>query len=519
MRPESDKRPENVGDRYGFDRFREANAGFGRGEIGVKEYKGISGRYGSYAQKGREKHMVRLRLAGGDVSKEKLRFISDVISRYDVEMVHVTTCQAIQLHGLSGEQACDLAEEACANGIITVGGGGDYPRNVTASPLSGVEKGESFDVLPYAKEAERYLLGIVDDVKLPRKLKVGFSNSVANETHATFRDLGFMAKPNGTFDVYSAGGLGNEPKMGLLVAEDIEPSKTLYCINAMVEIFVKHGDYNNRARARTRFIQETLGRDGYMEAYRTELDAALAEGGMDIAVHDASVDKKGSGNAKEKRIRPQKQDGLYYVSYHPIGGDPSPSKLREIYETIRDMPNVGLRTSPDQTIHVINCTAEEAEKVSSVTEYGAETLFESSVSCVGSEICQQGLRDSRGLLEELVKMSRRNKFADGVLPRVNISGCGSSCATHQIGTIGFQGTSVREGGMSVPAFMVSADGSHIAGEERFGGSVGKMKEEDIPLFLEDVGKAVCAAGTDYRSWFDSDRGAFMEIAGKYVVEN
>ncbi len=517
MRPESDKRPENVGDRYGFDRFREANAGFGRGEIGVKEYKGISGRYGSYAQKGREKHMVRLRIAGGDVSKEKLRFISDVISRYDVEMVHVTTCQAIQLHGLSGEQACDLAEEACANGIITVGGGGDYPRNVTASPLSGVEKGESFDVLPYAKEAERYLLGIVDDVKLPRKLKVGFSNSVANETHATFRDLGFMAKPNGTFDVYSAGGLGNEPKMGLLVAEDIEPSKTLYCINAMVEIFVKHGDYNNRARARTRFIQETLGRDGYMEAYRTELDAALAEGGMDIAVHDASVDKKGSGNAKGKRIRPQKQDGLYYVSYHPIGGDPSPSKLREIYETIRDMPNVGLRTSPDQTLYVINCTAEEAEKISSITEDGAETLFESSVSCVGSEICQQGLRDSRGLLEELVKMSRRNKFADGVLPRVNISGCGSSCATHQIGTIGFQGTSVREGGTSVPAFSVFADGSHMAGEERFGGPVGKMKQSDIPLFLEDVGKAVSAAGTDYRSWFDSDRSAFMEIAGKYVV--
>ena len=517
MRSESDMRQETVGDRYGFDRFREANAGFGRGEIGVREYKGISGRYGSYAQKGREKHMVRLRLAGGDVSKEKLRFIADVISRYDVEMVHVTTCQAIQLHGLSGEQACGLAEEACANGIITIGGGGDYPRNVTASPLSGLEKGESFDVLPYAKEAERYLLGIVDDVKLPRKLKVGFSNSVANETHATFRDLGFMAKPDGTFDVYSAGGLGNEPKMGLLVAEDVEPSKVLYCVKAMVEIFVKHGDYDNRARARTRFIQETLGRDGYLGAYRTEMDAALVEGGMDIAVCNEYVNKKASGIAKGKRIRPQKQDGLYYVSYHPIGGDPAPSKLREIYDTIKDMPHVSLRTSPDQTIYVINCTAEEAETVSSVTEDGAETLFESSVSCVGSEICQQGLRDSRGLLEELVGMSRRNKFVDGVLPRVNISGCGSSCATHQIGTIGFQGASVREGGASVPAFMVYADGSHLAGEERFGGPVGKMKQSDVPLFLEEIGKAVCAAGTDYRSWFDSDRKALMEIAGKYVV--
>ena len=68
--------------------------------------------------------------------------------------------------------------------------------------------GEYFDVLPYAEEAGDYLMGIIKNVKLPRKLKVGFSNSPANVTHATFRDLGFVAKADGTFDVYSAGGLG-----------------------------------------------------------------------------------------------------------------------------------------------------------------------------------------------------------------------------------------------------------------------------------------------------------------------
>jgi len=56
----------------------------------------------------------------------------------------------------------------------------------------------------------------------------------------------------------------------------------------------------------------------------------------------------------------------------------------------------------------------------------------------------------------------------------------------------------------------------MAKKERFGRSVGKVKEEDIPLFLGDVGKAVSAAGTDYRPRFDSYRGAFLEIAGKYV---
>ena len=70
---------------------------------------------------------------------------------------------------------------------------------------------------------------------MPRKLKVGFSNSPANVTHATFRDLGFVAAEDGTFTVYSAGGLGNNPRMGVKVAENVEPSpQILHYVQAMV---------------------------------------------------------------------------------------------------------------------------------------------------------------------------------------------------------------------------------------------------------------------------------------------
>ena len=54
--------------------------------------------------------------------------------------------------------------------------------------------------------------------KMPRKLKVCFSNSPKNFTHATFRDLGLQPIENGKFDVYSAGGLGKQLiKMGVKV--------------------------------------------------------------------------------------------------------------------------------------------------------------------------------------------------------------------------------------------------------------------------------------------------------------
>ena len=154
-------------------------------------YKGFSGRYGSYAQKGGAASMLRLRMTAGCVSKEKLAFIAKAIRAYQVNMVHFTTCESVQFHNLDEKSVCELMEQALDAGIVTMGGGGDFPRNVMCSPLSGVEEGEYFDVMPWAKAAGEYLMTFINAEKMPRKLKVCFSNSPANVTHATYRDLGF----------------------------------------------------------------------------------------------------------------------------------------------------------------------------------------------------------------------------------------------------------------------------------------------------------------------------------------
>ena len=123
------------------------------------------------------------------------------IEKHGVKKVHFTTCQTIQLHDLDADAVCDIMAGAMEHDIVTLGGGGDFPRNVMAPPLSGTQKGEYFDVLPYAKKAEVFLLTFLDVRKMPRKLKVCFSTGPANVTHATFRDLGFVARPDGMFDV------------------------------------------------------------------------------------------------------------------------------------------------------------------------------------------------------------------------------------------------------------------------------------------------------------------------------
>lgn len=498
--------------------FREMTDKFYAKEVSVKEYKGFSGGFGSYAQKGGEASMLRLRLPGGRIDKEKLKFIVDSIREYGIEKVHFTTCQTVQFHNLSAEAVYEIMEKAFDVGIITRGGGGDFPRNVMVSPLSGVEAGEYFDVMPYALAVSDYLLGIIKTVKMPRKLKVCFSNSPANETHATFRDLGFAAKLDGTFDVYSAGGLGNNPRMGVRVAEHISPSEVLYYVKAMVETFVAHGNYASRAKARTRYMQESLGADGYKKAYLEKL--AEVKAGEDMTLHVSPcpvVKKEDGGRISGKRVTAQKQDGLYTVAYHPIGGIPQAGKFGEIYETVRDMEDVELRVAPDETVYIINLNSKEAERVLAVTDDGAQTLFETSVACIGAAICQVGLRDSQGALAQILKEVRKQDFADGVLPRIHISGCTSSCGTHQIGTLGFHGGVKRVNNVVEPAFTFHVNGSDREGKERFGEQWGIILQKDLPAFFVELGQAVQGENTVFDVWFEKNPEELRRIAGKYFV--
>mgnify|MGYP002597666634 CR=1 FL=1 len=214
--------------RASLPKFREMTEKFYAKEVSVKEYKGFSGGYGSYAQKGGEASMLRLRMPAGRVTKEKLAFIAEAIRKYNVKKVHFTTCETIQLHDLQQEELCRIMEDALDVGIVTMGGGGDFPRNVMCSPLSGVEADEYFDVRPWAEAAGEYLITFINAEKMPRKLKVCFSNSPKNIPHATYRDLGFVATKEGKFDVYSAGGLGNHARFGVKVAEAVEPEMILY---------------------------------------------------------------------------------------------------------------------------------------------------------------------------------------------------------------------------------------------------------------------------------------------------
>lgn len=499
--------------------FREKTAAFYAGELDKAAYKGFSGFYGSYAQKGGKASMLRLRMPAGRVTPERLAFTAGVIRKYRVPRIHFTTCQTIQLHDLDGQTAGDIMEAALDAGIVTMGGGGDFPRNVMCSPLSGVEKGEFFNVLPWAEAAGDYLLRFIKAEKMPRKLKVGFSNSPQNVTHATFRDLGFAARPDGTFDVYSAGGLGNNPRFGVKVAEAVEPCKILYYIKAMWLTFRAYGNYENRSRARTRYMQETLGGpEAYAKAFGEKLSEVLASGeNLDLAAPVPLPDKPGDGTAASgPRVLEQAQHGLYTVVWHPLGGQPDLAVFCALSDALAKMPGAEMRLSPDESAYLVNLTGKEARTVLELTaENSAQTLFETSVSCIGGTTCQVGIRDSQGLLAACAAAVREADLPDGALPQIHISGCPSSCGTHQIGSMGFRGASKLVDGKPQSAFTLFVGGQDCQGREAMGRELGVILEERIPAFLVDVGRA--AAGQGFALWHEADPAALESIAAGYLA--
>ena len=347
---------------------------------------------------------------------------------------------------------------------------------------------------------------------------MGFSNSPANATHATFRDLGFAAKENGRFDVYSAGGLGNNYRMGVLVAQDVEPSQVLFYVEAMVRTFTAYGNYESRARSRTGYMQETLGSDGYKKAYLEKLGEVMAEGNdLSISVDTTPVKKSGNGSSlSDSRAICQKQEGLYAVAYHPIGGIVPVEKFSQLYELIKDMDEVQLRIAPDETLYIINLNGDEAEQVLKATNDGAKNLFETSVSCIGSSVCQIGLRDSQDLLKTIIEEVEPYHFADGVLPRIHISGCTSSCGTHQIGSLGFHGSVKRVDNTPIPAFTLHVGGCDLQGQEHFGEEWGTMAAQDIPKFFTDLGQHISAKNMTYETWYAAYPQELRTLAEPYL---
>lgn len=503
-----------------IESFREQGHKFLNKELSVMEFKHASGGMGVYAERSRNTFMIRFRTPSGIIKLDEMKWLLTKAEENKMERIHFTTRQAIQFHELSIDAICDLMKEALENDIYTRGAGGDFPRNVAISPLSGVEQGEAFDVSPYALEVNKYFMERITGYKLPRKLKVSFSNGDKDAAHCSMTDLGFLAvNDNGRecFKVYIGGGLGQNPKLGVALDELIDPREILYYVEAMTRLFIAEGDYKNRAKARIRYILDRMGEEEFKNCYNKHLAEVKEEENLDINVEITEISKEGiKTNLTHKRLVEQKQEGLYSVYFHPFGGQAKLEDLNNIYELIKDMKGIELRLTMTEGIFIRNLNGKEAEEILNATENrGGETKLQQSVACIGVPVCQMGMSASQSMSQNIIDFFNEKEYTKDILPSIHISGCGNSCAFHQGALIGLTGKKKKFNDVMEEAFELHINGTFGEGNTKLAKVYGVLLAREIPQFMYELSLQIEAKNVEFEEYVEKYEDEIIELVGKY----
>ncbi|MBC8061252.1 MAG: nitrite/sulfite reductase [Clostridiaceae bacterium] len=502
--------------------FRELGHKFLKKEVTSMDFKKVSGGMGVYAHRGGTEFMARLRIPSGVITSEDFKIIYNFATANKLSNVHLTTRQSIQLHGLSIDEICAVMEEGLEKNIYTRGAGGNYPRNVSMSPLSGVDPEEAFDVTPYAMKVNQHFINKIYTYKLPRKMKVAFSSGEADHAHCTATDLGFLAvKKNDKefFRLFLGGGIGINPALSLEFDELVEPKDILYHVEAITNLFMKEGDYENKGKARIRYIVKRLGQDAFIKCYKKYLEDEKKKNNLEISIVHEERHKTGvETNLRHARLFNQKQEGLYSIYFHPIGGKLTLDTMKLIIDELDKTNGSEIRLTMTEGLYIRNLDGREAESWLKLTDnLGGETKLEQSVSCIGVPICQIGILNSQNTLEEIINMFRLKDFKRDVLPRVRISGCPNSCSLHQIGEIGLTGKMKKVNGESRNIFELHIDGDYSVDKARLARSYGDLPQEKIPEFLYELAQLIQVSHETFSQWINNNEKSFKELVGEYSI--
>ena len=462
--------------------------------------------------------MMRIKVPFGGLNAEQMETLADLSEEYSDGISHVTTRQDIQYHFVHIEDTPALMRRLAAVGITTREACGNVVRNVTACPLAGICRDETFDVTRYAKATSKFLLGHPDTQDFGRKFKVAFSGCVQHPCGLTsMHDMGAIARTrseNGDerrgFELYVGGGLGAVPYKAQLFDEFLPEEELLPTAQAIARVFARLGEKRNRARARIKFLIANLG----IEKFRQLVDEERRKLSPDPRWTAYLPDTRGPGetplnagtslNGAERpegfdawyatNVYQQRQPGYVVATITLPLGDITADQLRALADIARRFVNETVRTTVDQNI-LLRWVSETdlpelygALKNVGLADPNAGTIVDVT-SCPGTDTCKLGIASSRGLAKELrQRLSEKSFELDEAVKdlRIKVSGCFNSCGQHHIADIGFYGISRNIGGYTVPHFQVMLGGKFRDNAGAYGLAIGAVPSKRIPDVVNRV---------------------------------
>jgi ferredoxin-nitrite reductase len=424
--------------------------------------------------------MLRLRLPNGILTSGQMRMLGAIIHPYGEQGVaDITTRQNLQLRGIPIEEMPQILGYLKEVGLTSIQSGMDNVRNITGSPLAGIDPDELIDVRGLTRKVQDMITnngeGNPSFSNLPRKFNIAICGCRDNSVHAEINDLAFVpAFKNGRlgFNVL-VGGFFSARRCAEAIGLDVwvDPRDVVPLCEAVLLVYRDHGLRANRQKARLMWLIDEWG----LEKFRAAVERQIGHPLLRAAEKDEVVWHK----RDLLGVHAQKQPGLNFVGLHVPVGRLNALEMMELARLAEVYGSGELRLTVEQNVLIPNVPDSRVapllkEPLLKKFSPNPGPLQRGLVSCTGNQFCNFALIETKNravaLMEELE--------AELEIPqtvRIHWTGCPNSCGQPQVADIGLMGTTARKDGRVVEAVDI-----YMGGEVGKDAKLGECVRKGIP---------------------------------------
>ena len=405
-----------------------------------------------YVAPAQSSYMCRLRIPNGILKHWQLNGLADLAERYASGYSHVTTRANLQMREIEPKNAVIVVEAIQDLGLCSRGAGADNIRNVTGTPTAGIDPQELVDTRPYAREWHFHILNERGLYGLPRKFNVGFDGGGCIPVLEDTNDIGFQAvevkdgfgTESGIWFRLGLGGITGHKDFARDTGVIVKPEDTTLVADAIVRVYIEHGDRTDRNKARLKYVLDAWGLEKYVACVEEKLGRKLVR-----VPAEAIAPRPGHDRSAHIGVRKQKQAGLNWIGVVLPVARLTAGQMRGLAKIAQEFGDGDIRLTVWQNLLISGVSDPKIEAVTAAIEALGLTTKATSiraglVACTGNVGCRFSASDTKRHAEEIAQWCEAHVNLDGPV-NIHITGCHHSCAQHYISEIGLLGCKVEEG--------------------------------------------------------------------------
>ena len=426
--------------------------------------------------------MTRLRIPGGIMTSHQARGAADIAAELGGGHLDITTRANLQIRDIAAEDGPLVVMRLGEIGLLPRGTGADNIRNITASPTVGIDAAEWLDTRPQTRALHHHILTTRDLFGLPRKFNIALDGGGAVAVLEDTNDIALRAArtPDGTLlYALALGGITGHHDFARHTGVAVEPRDVVRLCDAILRVFIAHGDRTDRKKARLKYLLDRWGFEKFLAEVETLFGRPMPRPNpLELAPPGAKHGHIG--------VHPQKQPGLSYVGVVTPLGRLTVAQMRGLAALADQHGSGELRLTVWQSLIIPN-VADPAALTAAIAELGlshhASHLRGGLVACTGNAGCKFAASNTKQHAAEIAAWLDARITLPAPI-NIHLTGCHHSCAQHYVADIGLLGARVERGEAEVEGYDIHVGGG--AGPEQKIGRLIRPRvaaDELAPLLL------------------------------------